>query len=175
MKFSSASLITAALLFLPAASSVSVMPKWDCDALDNDCIENYSNEWSVYGDEVGEDYSAQSDACNALEDGSQESIDCWLDMSGGAAGAAKDMVTDLVGSIFSKSNNDTSSIDDADVTTTTTDPSSMSVVPGASGAVSSPFKDMTVVSSSSAASTTTSLAAAISLVTAATATVMVVA
>ena len=175
MKFSSASLIAAALLFLPAASSVSEMPKWDCNALDNDCIENYSNAWSVYGDEVGEDYSAQSDACNELEDSSQESIDCWIEMSSGAAGAAKDMVTDIVGGIFSKSNNDTSSIDDADVTTTTTDPSSMSVVPGASGAVSSPFKDMTVVSSSSAASTTTSLAAAISLVTAATATVMVVA
>lgn len=70
MKFSSASLIAAALLFLPVASSVSEMPKWDCNALDNDCIENYSNAWSVYGDEVGEDYSAQSDACNELEDSS---------------------------------------------------------------------------------------------------------
>ena len=162
MKFSSGSLIAAALLFLPAASSVSVMPKWDCDALDNDCIENYSNAWSVYGDEVGEDYSAQSDACNELEDSSQESIDCWIEMSSGAAGAAKDMVTDIVGGIFSKSNNDTSSnsteVDDADVTTATYRPTYRPVS-----------------SSLMLRSTTMSLAAAISLVTAATATIMVVA
>ena len=159
MKFSSGSLIAAALLFLPAASSVDTMPAYNCSPIDTECIDQYNAAMSSWANNVDAEYSDAASNCNDISpQWSQEARDCY-------AG---------IGNLWNTANNSTA-VDDADVITTTTDPSSMSVVPGASGAVSSPFKDMTVVSSSSAASTTTSLAAAISLVTAATATVMVVA
>ena len=115
MKFSSSSSVMAAalLVFLPtAASEAPTMPTYSCAGTDQACIDAYSTAMSDWGDEVGNDASAQSDACNAMEAGSAESIACWKKMGNGY----KDMVGGAIGGLFGKANNDTAvTTEDVDV------------------------------------------------------------
>ena len=142
MKFSSGSLIAAALLFLPAASSVDTMPAYNCSPTDTECIDQYNAAMSSWANNVDAEYSDAASNCNDISpQWSQEARDCY---SG-------------IGNLWNTANNSTE-VDDADVTRPIDRPTYRPVS-----------------SSSMLRSTTTSLATAISLVTAATATVMVVA
>ena len=89
MQFSSSSLIAAALLLFPtASSSASTMQVYNCQETDQACIATYSTAMSDWGKQFGNDASAQSDACNAMAAGSTESIACWNAALGGLFGTA---------------------------------------------------------------------------------------
>ena len=87
MKFSSSSLIAAALLFLPTASSASTMPVWNCEGTDQACIDAYSYEMSEWlKNKDDNDTLEASNACNKLEENSSKYIACYKAMRGGVMG-----------------------------------------------------------------------------------------
>ena len=98
MKFSSSSSVMAAalLVFLPtAASEAPPMPTLNCPGTDQACIDEYSKAMSDWANQVGNDASAQSDACNAMPAGSTESIACWKKMGD----SSKDMLGETLGDL----------------------------------------------------------------------------